>query len=71
MKFGIVTVDQNLSYDENLIRFIAPLVSENLKNQIDHPLQMIILTEAYKSIQICKELDGTLFAQNLIDIYLT
>ena len=66
-----MTVDQNLSYDENLMRFIAPLVSENLKNQIDHPLQMIILTEAYKIIQICKELDGTLFAQNLIDIYLT
>ena len=48
-KFGIIATNQDLSLDQNLIRFIGCIVTENFQEHMESPLQLILLTEAHKS----------------------
>ena len=36
---------------------------------MEHPLQLILLCEAHKSVERCKELEGTQLAESLKDIF--
>ena len=70
-KFGVVATNKDLTLDQNLIQFIGCIVTENFQEHIESPLQLILLTEAYKSISCDKELDETQFSDNLKDIYMS